>query len=114
MPADRPLAPIHGYPSGDSPARAPDPQDALIEEMIQYRQAICMEHAINADHHHCIGCKLVMDHMQQNHPAVKYGTADQWVLEAAYCSLHERDIVKEFLRRKGVDFVQTKPPVETD
>lgn len=81
----------------------PRPIDSLLDEMIAWRQAVCFEHALTIDHKHCIGCTLVMEHMQKNHPSMEYGTEDQWVQESAFCALHEREIFKEFLRTKGIE-----------
>jgi len=69
--------------------------------MIEYRNSICNEHALNIDHRHCIGCMLVMKHMKENHPDMVYGTEKQWIEEAAFCARHEREIFDEFFRQEG-------------
>lgn len=81
----------------------PKPIDSLLDEMIAFRQQVCTEHALTIDHKHCIGCLLVMDHMQKNHPNMVYGSEDQWVQESAFCAWHEREIFKEFLRQRGIN-----------
>ena len=72
----------------------------FLDRMIQYRNTICNEHALNVDHRHCIGCSLVMQHMQENFPKMVYGTDQQWIEEAAFCARHEREIFREFFRRE--------------
>jgi hypothetical protein len=71
--------------------------------MIARRNEVCQEYALTINHQHCIGCMLVLEHMQRNHPEMKYGTVEQWVEESAYCGRHEREIFREFLRSKGLN-----------
>lgn len=73
----------------------------FLERMIEYRSSICHQHAIDIDHQHCIGCVLVMEHMQKNFPQMAYGTEEQWVEEAAFCQIHERDIFAEFMAKEA-------------
>lgn len=68
----------------------------FLDRMIQHRNSVCYEHALNVDHRHCIGCVLVMKHMQENFPNMQYGTEEQWVQESAFCALHERELFREF------------------
>ena len=74
----------------------------LLDEMIQHRNLICSENALNVDHGHCIGCLLVMKYMQDNFPTMQYGTIEQWAEESAYCSRHEREIFADFLLQRGL------------
>jgi hypothetical protein len=69
--------------------------------MIEERNVICTEHALNVDNKHCIGCLLVMKYMEEHHPKMVYGTIEQWAVEAAFCARHEREIMADFMRRRG-------------
>lgn len=75
---------------------------SLMDEMIAYRQSICTEYALTINHQHCIGCSLVLDFMQKEHPGTVYGSVDQWVIESAFCARHEREIFCDFLKTKGL------------
>jgi hypothetical protein len=74
----------------------------VIDEMIEYRQSVCQEYALTINHQHCIGCSLVLDFMQKEHPNMVYGSVDQWVIESAFCARHEREIFIDFLKTKGI------------
>ena len=74
---------------------------AFLEELLLHRNEVCHQHVIEADHQHCIGCTLVMDHMRRNFPDMKYGTEEQWIEESAFCLAHERDILAEFISKGG-------------
>ena len=101
-------------PSPSGPSRSPSSSEEkraalvnLLDEMIRCRNDICSEHALNVDHAHCIGCVLVMKHMQDNFPGMKYGTIEQWAEEAAFCHRHEREIMADFLISRGLGGAQT-------
>lgn len=74
-----------------------DEFDAVIDAFLQARTVVCHEYAMTVDHQHTIGCLLVMKHMKDNHPNMKYGTQAQWTEEAAFCQRHEREIFKRTL-----------------
>jgi len=86
----------------DEPSASPSKLQQLLEEMILYRNEICREFALTVDHKHCIGCTLVMDYMMKNFPQLPYGTEQQWIEETAFCQLHERDILAQFLKDRGI------------
>ena len=88
-------------PPDGSLSRSEDKTDSYIEDMLQWRNAVCHEHALTINHTHCIGCELVLRYMQKEHPNVEAGTQKQWELEAAFCLIHERDIIKEFIRSRS-------------
>lgn len=94
-------SPQKGYPDHTSPHQSSDPKTALIEEMLLFRNAVCHEHALTINHNHCIGCALVMEYMEKNHANIEYGSQHQWEIESAFCLMHERDIIKDFLERKS-------------
>lgn len=92
-------------PSAASPSPSEDPRDELqrfLDDLIEDRNAVCTENALNVDNKHCIGCMLVMKYMQEHHPNMVYGTIEQWAVEAAFCARHEREIMANFIKsRRG-------------
>ena len=92
--------------NGPAPSSPGSKLHAFLEELLLYRNEVCYEHALTIDHKHTIGCTLVMKHMQATHPNLEYGTEAQWAEEAAYCLCHERDIIAEFLAKKGSEGVR--------
>ena len=84
------------------PSTSLDKLTALVDGMVAWRTEICPEHALTVNHQHTIGCVLVMDYMQKHHPNLAYGTQAQWIEEAGFCTLHERQIFIEFLRSRGI------------
>lgn len=91
-------------PAPSSPGRTS--LGGFLEELLLYRNSVCYDHALTIDHKHTIGCTLVMKHMQEHHPGMEYGTESQWAEEAAYCLCHERDIIAEFIAKKGAEGVR--------
>jgi len=91
--------------SQETPSKSPEKSKLLapiLDEMIQNRNLICSEHALNVDHGHCIGCVLVMKYMKDNFPDMQYGTMEQWAEESAFCGRHEREIFSDFLISRGL------------
>ena len=74
----------------------------MIDGMIAQRNAVCDEYALKINHRHTIGCLLVQDYMQKNHANLPYGSQAQWVEESAFCALHERQMILDFFRSKGL------------
>ena len=91
-------------PEGIEPPTGLEAFDELIDSFMLERASVCHEYALDLNHQHTIGCVLVMKHMKDNHPDLKYGSRAQWEEEAAFCLRHEREIFKRFLLEKmGVD-----------
>jgi hypothetical protein len=84
-------------PSPSSPGKAR--LEDFLHGLVAHRNQVCHENAITIDHKHCIGCVLVMRHMQDNHPGMEYGTEAQWIEESAFCAMHEVDLMRDFIER---------------